>query len=72
MKPPKNIAKYDSSLMAGMKLMHLALERIFGCKDGVKIRWSISISYWHDDWADPEKSKGWGPAIGTQSSFSNQ
>ena len=70
MKPPKNIAKFDSSTEAGMKLMHLALERIFGLKDGVKVRWSLSVSYWSDDWTDPEKTKDM-KVIPTQASFTN-
>ena len=57
MKPPKNIEKYDSSTLAGMKLVQLALEHVFGCKDGVKVRWSLTLSYWNDDWVDPEKTK---------------
>jgi hypothetical protein len=55
MKIPKNITKYDSSVVAGMKLMQLVSEAILGCKDGIKVHWSIRISYWHDDWASKQK-----------------
>lgn len=57
MKAPKNMAKYESSTLAGMKLLQLALEKIFGCKDGVKVRWDITVSYWNDEWTEPEKTK---------------
>ena len=70
MKPPKTIAKYDTSDVAFHKLVNLAVERVGGLKPGIKIRWSISLSYWSDDWAAPEKTKDM-KVVPTQSSFSN-
>jgi hypothetical protein len=57
MKRPKNIAKYEESLHAGMRLIHFALQQIFPLKPGIKVKWSITISLWSEDWLDPEKTK---------------
>lgn len=57
MKPPNTLDKYESSVSAGAKLVQLALDHVIGCRDGVKVRWSLTISYWHDDWSDAEKLK---------------
>jgi hypothetical protein len=70
MKPPKTLTKYDDSTLAGSKLIQLALEKILCCKPGIKIRWSVTINYWSDDWTDPEKTKDM-TVIPTQGSFSN-
>jgi hypothetical protein len=70
MKPPKNVAKYESGLVAGMKLLSLCLEKIFGARDGVKVKWSITVYYWNDDWTDPEKTKDM-KVLPLSGSFSN-
>lgn len=49
MKPPKDLSKYLSSHLAGLRLMHLALDRVAGLKPSWRVKWTLSVSYWCDD-----------------------
>lgn len=48
MKPPKDLEKYSSPLVAGCQLINLAIRQMLCKADGVKIKWSITVSYWDE------------------------
>jgi hypothetical protein len=43
MKVPKDIAKYIPSLVAGIRLIDLAVKHILCCRDGVRIKWQLKL-----------------------------
>jgi hypothetical protein len=69
-RPPKDLNKYQTSLIAGIQLINLALRQIL-CTDDM-VKWSITVSYWNNDWTDKEKmAQDKRVAIHTRGTFSN-
>jgi len=65
-KPPKDLANFDTGVIAASQLIHLAMERILFSKS--RVRWSVTVRYYQT----PEEEKQDGrEVVCTQFSASN-
>lgn len=56
MRKPKDIDNYLPSIVAGCRLINLALENILYLRKGIRVKWELKLSYYRDP--------AWAPAPG--------
>jgi hypothetical protein len=47
-KPPKDLIKYTSGLVAGRQLIDLALHYVLMLRQGVRVRWELKLKFYYD------------------------